>query len=75
MSKNRDCETLTDGRTMCAPPPQDIVPESVIRHQDYDRPGCFFCNDIALIRLSIPAKFNGKYIEQQAVMIVRINSC
>ncbi|XP_047498571.1 CLIP domain-containing serine protease HP8-like [Penaeus chinensis] len=49
LSFNPDC---SKGR--CAPPPQDIPVETIIRHPQYGSP-CTECNDIALLRLSRPA--------------------
>ncbi|XP_012265988.2 uncharacterized protein LOC105691829 [Athalia rosae] len=48
---NPDCEG-----GYCGDPVQDVAPERVIVHKGYDNPR--FSNDIALVRLSSPIRFN-----------------
>ncbi|XP_069983005.1 CLIP domain-containing serine protease HP8 [Penaeus vannamei] len=56
LSINPDC---SKGR--CAPPPQDIPVERIIRHPQYGSP-CTECNDIALLRLSRPAVLHPRFV-------------
>lgn len=52
----QDCEF-----GVCAPPPQDIPVERIIRHPSYGSP-CNECNDIALLKLSRPAVLHTLYV-------------
>ncbi|XP_067203996.1 CLIP domain-containing serine protease HP8-like [Linepithema humile] len=55
--------TLTDPdceKEYCAEPVQDFLPESIVVHEDYDKP--LFKNDIAIIRLNKPAVYNSEFI-------------
>ncbi|XP_042855651.1 phenoloxidase-activating factor 3-like [Penaeus japonicus] len=45
----------------CAPSPQDIPVERIIRHPQYGSP-CTECNDIALLRLSRPAVLHPGFV-------------
>ncbi|XP_070528707.1 spaetzle-processing enzyme-like isoform X1 [Cardiocondyla obscurior] len=51
--------TLTDpdcGQEYCAEPVQDFLPESIIVHENYNKP--MYRNDIAIVRLNKPAVYN-----------------
>ncbi|XP_037789183.1 LOW QUALITY PROTEIN: phenoloxidase-activating factor 3-like [Penaeus monodon] len=56
LSFDPDC---SKGR--CAPSPQDIPVERIIRHPQYGSP-CTECNDIALLRLSRPAVLHSGFV-------------
>lgn len=58
VSRDIDCERKPSGGSVCALRPQDIYPESVKVHSQYNPPGCRHCNDIALIRLSREARIH-----------------
>lgn len=53
--------TLTDPdceNGHCAKPVQDFLPESIIVHEDYNKP--LYTNDIAIVRMNKPAIYNGE---------------
>jgi len=52
---NPDCE-----QGYCAEPVQDFLPESVIVHENYNKPE--FKNDIAIIRLNKSVIYNGEFV-------------
>lgn len=56
---NDDPDCFEDDSELCAPPVQDFVPEEIIAHEEYNKPG-LFRHDIALIRLDRPAEIHGK---------------
>lgn len=57
-STDEDCEISKKGNKFCAPePPQDFDFEEIIEHPDYGKRGVV-SDDIALIRLARPIKFN-----------------
>ena len=53
INTNPDCE---NGH--CAEPAQDFLPAQIIVHKKYGDPA--FKNDIAIIRLNKPVRYNGK---------------
>ncbi|XP_037789182.1 CLIP domain-containing serine protease 2-like [Penaeus monodon] len=67
LSFDPDC---SKGR--CAPSPQDIPVERIIRHPQYGSP-CTECNDIALLRLSRPAVLHPRFVTPVCLPINPVN--
>ncbi|KYM76561.1 Serine protease easter [Atta colombica] len=70
---NPDCE-----QGYCAEPVQDFLPESVIVHENYNKPE--FKNDIAIIRLNKPVIYNddpkpSTILQTVKLPIVKMDGC
>ncbi|XP_030376561.1 serine protease easter isoform X2 [Scaptodrosophila lebanonensis] len=61
-STNPDCTLTLNKTTQCAPPYQDVPVEEIIVHPLYDKQNQSQLNDIAMIRLRIPAQI-GYYVQ------------
>ncbi|XP_068230576.1 phenoloxidase-activating factor 3-like [Palaemon carinicauda] len=57
IGQDPDCDPF--GR--CAPRPQDIRVERIVKHPSYNKP-CKDCNDITLLRLATPVVLHRRYV-------------
>ncbi|XP_058451054.1 phenoloxidase-activating factor 3-like [Malaya genurostris] len=58
-STDEDCQEIGDDER-CAPTPQDIKIDHIIRHPNYNEPR--LANDVALIKLHRPANFSSEFV-------------
>lgn len=62
---DKDCQDI-DGDEMCAPRPQDIPIQQIIKHPQYNKPR--LANDLVLLKLQNPANTTSQFVRPICVV-------